>query len=362
MPRLRVAPAQPVDFPSLVRIQRAALAPVPFERVIFGGVTAEDYAAYHSERFLRAAGDPPKALLKAVLSREGKEDSVLGMALWELPKLEGAPDEPPKPRKWPNGARVELAAALFGRRLRERHYRGMPLYRRYGFENHGEPLVGGENGEIELIPMVRSPTRIVPCSAADVPALPSIYYLAFRASTVNRYCYPDVTAEAYIPWITTRFTAVLEARERGEKTEVIVAKRGEKVLGYASFAYVPEAEKRVKEMTARTFPAGSDLQRASTFMAMFDRHKEQIREAHWSLDNLAILPEAQGQGLGTALSLPVLKRAQADVVCVTLESTEFGVALYEKLGFARMGAPLVAEDLPGVEQLWPMVYGQRKEP
>ncbi|BGP19236.1 hypothetical protein JCM10213_007029 [Rhodosporidiobolus nylandii] len=408
MPHLQVIPAEPADFPSLARIQRAAFAPTAIQRTIFGGVSEDAHVAHSVSRMAKVVAHPHKALFKAVLSREGEDHAIVGMAIWELPKPEGTPDEPAQPREWPEGTNVELAAGFFGRlgelAPKEPHYHlsvlvvdpsyqrtgagkallswgckkadeegllvhleatdlGLPLYRRYGFEEYREPFTGGKNGALELYPMIRKPLSLAPCTLSDVPSLAPVYHAAFGPTRVNRYCFPNVTAEAMDAWLCPRFSNILKRRdEQGERTEILLAKRGDAVLGFALSAFSPAFDGTAQEQTKRTFPEGAELDRAQAFMAKLDAHKAAIKEAHWSLDILAVLPEAQGQGVGKALVLRVLERAKEDGIPASLESTEFGIALYEKLGFARSAAPLFADDLPEVEQLWPMVYELPEQP
>ncbi|GAA5974330.1 hypothetical protein JCM11641_006741 [Rhodosporidiobolus odoratus] len=403
MRTIRILPAEVDDLPPLASIQRAAFAPTAISRFIFGRVSPESDARHSIQRLSKALDDPGKAVYKAVQSVDGEAAAIVGLALWELPRQEGLPEEQEKPkkRKWPEGTDVEVAESFFSLmdfRPKERNYHlsilavdpqrqrtgagkallqwgcrqadkqgvpvdlkatdlGMPLYLRCGFREFRDSIRGGVNGEIELFPMTRPALSLVPCTLADIPSLPQIYRLAFRPTAINQYCFPNVTSEAYDRWITARFTVALERRdEEGVKEEVMLAKRGDEVVGYAWYSFCPDLEQRGRSTTPRTFPVGADQPRTSKFMAKFDEHKETIKEAHWSFDNLAILPDAQGQGLGRALSLKLLERAREDGVKVTLESTELGLPLYEKLGYKRFKTPLVADDLPDVEQLWPMVY------
>ena len=58
------------------------------------------------------------------------------------------------------------------------------------------------------------------------------------------------------------------------------------------------------------------------------------KDPHWYLDHLAVAPEHQGKGLGSALIRFGLDRARKDGTCAFLEtSRERNVGLYEHLGF-----------------------------
>ena len=62
------------------------------------------------------------------------------------------------------------------------------------------------------------------------------------------------------------------------------------------------------------------------------------REPHWYLFAVGVVPEATGQGRGTALLEPVLQRCDAERLPAYLEaSSEHNARLYERLGFERRG-------------------------
>ncbi|MBT2417492.1 GNAT family N-acetyltransferase [Streptomyces sp. ISL-22] len=74
--------------------------------------------------------------------------------------------------------------------------------------------------------------------------------------------------------------------------------------------------------------------------------------AHEYLWMIAVAPERQGEGLGTALVTSVLDRCDRDGVPAYLEaSSARSRKLYERLGFELLGRPL---DLPDGPRMWPM--------
>lgn len=74
--------------------------------------------------------------------------------------------------------------------------------------------------------------------------------------------------------------------------------------------------------------------------------------AHAYLLLIAVSPERQGEGLGTALIEPVLERCDRDGVPAYLEaSSARSSKLYERLGFAFTGRTV---DLPDGPHMWPM--------
>jgi GNAT superfamily N-acetyltransferase len=79
------------------------------------------------------------------------------------------------------------------------------------------------------------------------------------------------------------------------------------------------------------------------------------REPHWYLFAVGVVPEATGQGRGSALLEPVLARCDADGVPAYLEaSTADNARLYARLGFEPLDE---LEMLPGL-----LVRPMRREP
>jgi len=79
--------------------------------------------------------------------------------------------------------------------------------------------------------------------------------------------------------------------------------------------------------------------------------KSHPREPHWYLPLIAVRPEQQGRGLGSALLRPMLERCDADGLPAYLEaSTPRNRALYERHGFVVTGELRVRDAPP----LWPM--------
>ncbi|BGP16045.1 hypothetical protein JCM10213_006819 [Rhodosporidiobolus nylandii] len=204
--------------------------------------------------------------------------------------------------------------------------------------------------------MAAPPIRIVPLTTADIPLLAPVYQRGFVSTSINSYCYSSVTLSGYIPWLSGRFEGVLAGRERGDKVEVLVAKKGEEVVGYTWYSFVPAAQERDGGSKWHAYPEGADLARAESIFAKLNAYEDGVPEAHWALDNLVTVPEVQGQGIGKALAMRVIEIAKADGLPLYLESTNAGLPFYEKLGFARCAPPLEADDVPGLELLWPLRY------
>ncbi len=72
-------------------------------------------------------------------------------------------------------------------------------------------------------------------------------------------------------------------------------------------------------------------------------------EPHWYLDLIAVAPERQGEGVGSALIRFGQERAARDGVCAFLEtSRERNVGLYEHLGFRVVGMDRLPDGGPSL--------------
>lgn len=64
------------------------------------------------------------------------------------------------------------------------------------------------------------------------------------------------------------------------------------------------------------------------------RHGRDVREPHYYVRDVGVLPEAQGRGLGTALLRPTLDLCDRNGLPAYLEaSSARNALLYERLGF-----------------------------
>jgi ribosomal protein S18 acetylase RimI-like enzyme len=99
---------------------------------------------------------------------------------------------------------------------------------------------------------------------------------------------------------------------------------------------------------------GARLPRAMAMLTLIERRH--IREPHYYIPYIGVTPEAQGQGLGTALLRPTLDRCDREGLPAYLEATnERNAALYERLGFRRKGELRLGSSPP----LWPMLRSSR---
>ena len=122
-------------------------------------------------------------------------------------------------------------------------------------------------------------------------------------------------------------------------------------LGIASWVPPGEADRFV-EVEERSRDAirpltDDDGARYARLWDWIDRHLPD--EPHWYLDHIAVLPERQGEGIGSALIRWGLKRATDDGACAFLETgRERNVGLYEHFGFRVVHAGEVAGGGPTV--------------
>jgi ribosomal protein S18 acetylase RimI-like enzyme len=129
--------------------------------------------------------------------------------------------------------------------------------------------------------------------------------------------------------------------------------------GYAGAAlWVPPGHGKMSARdTLRTFPdwiraiGWRELLRAQRGLASFAAVHP--HEQHYYLPFVGVVPEAQGQGLGTALIMPVLDKCDRDNVPAYLEATsEDSRRCYERLGFETRSEERIAGDGPVFFPMW----------
>jgi GNAT superfamily N-acetyltransferase len=96
--------------------------------------------------------------------------------------------------------------------------------------------------------------------------------------------------------------------------------------------------------------AGPDTARFFELDEFFEAHAPS--EPHWHLQLLGVMPDHQGQGLGSILLTEVLQRTDRDGDSAYLEATTLrNRALYERHGFECVGK-IVLPDGPPLWQMW----------
>jgi GNAT superfamily N-acetyltransferase len=82
------------------------------------------------------------------------------------------------------------------------------------------------------------------------------------------------------------------------------------------------------------FPAEKKWHAIDIFNYLGEHQKKCITKPHWYLMQLAVAPEYQGKGIGSALIQPVLQHADNNnLECYLETETELNVKFYRKNGF-----------------------------
>ena len=79
------------------------------------------------------------------------------------------------------------------------------------------------------------------------------------------------------------------------------------------------------------------------FQKIDELHKNYADEPHYYLDNIGVIPNAQGKGVSSKLIRPILEKADSQkVITYTDTVTQSNVALYEHFGFQCMEESSIA--------------------
>lgn len=109
-----------------------------------------------------------------------------------------------------------------------------------------------------------------------------LHRLAFAPTGVVRYLHINVKPEDFRAKFLERFEPLVTKPEKGVVT---VARRGDKVLGFAWSTREPAAADRPpedKKPDERPELAGVDPVRSREFLGALDRHAKNVHFAHWS--------------------------------------------------------------------------------
>ena len=158
--------------------------------------------------------------------------------------------------------------------------------------------------------VVTHPTLAVPqrerleirkAAPQDVPAIGRVLSRAFQDDPTMRWTIPDDTRRRRI--LPGLFGFLAAALQRHEETYVA----GD---GIGAALWVPPGKQPVSDAEAAELAqrlevlAGSEATRLLEFMALLDEHHP--HGAFYFLNLLAVAPEWQGRGIGSALMAPVL--------------------------------------------------------
>jgi ribosomal protein S18 acetylase RimI-like enzyme len=190
-----------------------------------------------------------------------------------------------------------------------------------------------------------TPTEIRQAAIADVDAVAGVLAQAFFADPVFRWCLPDDTrrAEVLQPFFAIVTSALLPY------DDVQLTPSGAVAL------WVPAGRPPVPESEAQRFAAGlgelmgADGERTFAIVELLEaNHPEESCRYLWFL---AVRPDAQGLGVGSALLSSTLAECDRDGTPAYLEATSpDNRRLYERHGFVVMNEISVAGSPP----IWPM--------
>jgi len=195
---------------------------------------------------------------------------------------------------------------------------------------------------------------VVTAHDEDVPRLAAVLGRAFADDPLNRHLVPDDARRA--KQLPGGFADQLQHVFLPKGTVLTTPDRAGAALWLG-----PEAQRLTFAEQVRLLPGMlrlfglRGLPGAMRALAELDRRAP--RERHWHLSVLGVVPERQGQGIGSALLRPVLDRCDRECTAAYLEtSNPANLPLYERHGFAVRDQV----DLPGGLRLWTMLRAPRR--
>lgn len=192
-------------------------------------------------------------------------------------------------------------------------------------------------------------TRVRPARHEDVPALVEVMVAAFADDPVHHWLYPDAGTRPDVHRRLFAFLLRCGLRHGGVWTDtglrgmaLWVAPGEREMTDDETDVYL---RMRREDMGERAGPVGE---------ALWAIGASAPAEPFALLDFLAVHPDHQGQGLGTALATPVLDRCDADGASAWLvSSSPRNLSLYRRLGFRDSGTVQLAGGPPMWEMLRP---------
>jgi GNAT superfamily N-acetyltransferase len=210
------------------------------------------------------------------------------------------------------------------------------------------PRPGGRDAAVEIVPLDRG-------RLGEVGA---VFAASHREYPTFKHVFPDPDRRAAA--LRAFFTATVRDALAAGRVEAAVA--GERLLGVAvwlppgAFPWSVGRQLRSTPAILRVLAAAPG--RARLFMRYgANAARLHPRDPHWNLETLGIVPEAQGQGIGSRLVAPGLARADQDrLPCYLTTGRRENLAFYRRFGFQveHDALPLV----PGGPTSW----GLRRPP
>ncbi|PMD29636.1 acetyltransferase [Hyaloscypha variabilis F] len=200
---------------------------------------------------------------------------------------------------------------------------------------------------------------ITSCTIADSPAITLNSLLATQHSQHNRLTWPHRTLSYRISQVNARMPRTLLADPLHARSQKALNPESGELLGYARWyeegdgeivwaeAVVPRVSKEEEERILREAESVEwDPKPGNAVMFEGVRGvKNEIlgRRAFMRLDMLAVAPEHQKKGVGTALVRSGMREAEKLGLDIFAHATSEGVPLYKRLGF-KIEREIVQDD------------------
>ncbi|TKA57297.1 hypothetical protein B0A49_11920, partial [Cryomyces minteri] len=215
-----------------------------------------------------------------------------------------------------------------------------------------------------------------PLDPSDIPAVADICATAMHDDELFTFLCPH--RDLYPSSFRQHFVTSLKKRYHTPDTHVFVAKTGGTVVGYAVWSrerrgevgvglggwefrgwnsYIELSLLAIEEKYTSFLHLDSSLSYKN--LALYNAHLQKQHEDPvadvpecWSLEALAVVPAFQRHGIGSQLLAWGMQQAREEKVPVTLEASQAGLGLYEKLGFEVVRECHIADGLETVSMKW----------
>ncbi|KAH8901467.1 acetyltransferase [Thozetella sp. PMI_491] len=207
---------------------------------------------------------------------------------------------------------------------------------------------------------------IIPCTIADSDEIASNNLVANWTSQHRRLTWPHRTPEYHLSQTVKRMPRLLLDERETSRHEKAVDSQTGRVLGYARWD-IPKSHATQPDGTPAwpeaVMPAVGPEEEAEIHRIAESAHwdpktegshkmdekttpiKKSIvaRKPYMSLDLLAVHPESQNMGIGTALTRSGMKQAEKLGLDIFIVATKQGAGVYKRLGF-RMESEIIQDD------------------
>jgi GNAT superfamily N-acetyltransferase len=179
--------------------------------------------------------------------------------------------------------------------------------------------------------MTKKLPQITLITEAQIPLAGAMLEQAFFNDPLNIYTAPDPTMRTRI--FSWYFTQAVRA-ETSTHTVYTTPGQPEGVAVWMNPCTNGQVAQSDEEEMRQVFGPEAYERFVDAFSYFRRVHHEVIESPHWYLELLGVAPQRQGQGIGKALLLPLLQRADAEGLPCYLETfTERNIPFYESNGF-----------------------------